>query len=386
MYTSALMTKFKTSVFSEMAQYKKKKIAEGKEIIDLSIGSPDLPPPTFMMDELARSVCDETQYGYTLTGTDEFLSAVSFFYRNRYNVELDKETEILQLSGSQDGLVHLPLILTDPGDVVLMPDPCYPAYQIGIDLARAEAYRMPLKKENNFFPNLNEIPETVVKKAKLMFLNYPGNPVPVMPTKEFFEEVVAFARKHSIVVVHDFAYSELNFTNEKPISFLSVDGAKEIGVEFNSLSKSFNMAGCRIAYLAGNHHIIKALGRLKSNLDYGVFMPIQKAATKALMEGAQFLDKNRYIYKARRDVLVDGLNEIGWKIDTPDATMFIWAPIPSGFTSLKFTYELIDRAGVVVTPGNAFGEYGEGYVRIALVQHEGKLKKAVEKIKKSNIL
>ncbi len=369
-----------------MAQHKQGKLNEGIEIVDLSIGSPDLPPPAFIRDELARAVQDPDQYGYALTGTQQFSEAVEEFYSRRYDVQVDAHSEVLQLIGSQEGLVHLPLILTNPGDVVLLPDPCYPAYQTGIDLANAQVFKMPLREENNFLPDLQAIPTDVARKAKMMFLNFPGNPVPVTPTKAFFEEVVQFAKAHDIVVVHDFAYSELNFTEDKLVSFLSVEGAKDVGVEFNSLSKSFNMAGCRIAYLVGNEKIIEAFGKLKSNLDFGVFLPIQHAATSALREGDNFLKETSQLYKKRRDVFIDGLHRIGWKLDKPSATMFIWAPIPRGYSSLQFTLKLMDKAHVVVTPGSAFGKYGEGYVRIALVQNETILRKVVDQIKHANIL
>lgn len=387
MEASKLLKKFKTSIFSEMSNYKHKKIAEGKEIFDLSIGSPDLPPPAFVLEELASAVSKPNQYGYSLKATTEFNEAVSAFYKRRYAVDLDQKSEILQLSGSQEGLVHLPLTLLNPGEIVLLPDPCYPAYQTGVDLARATVYSMPLLKENNFLPDLKKIPQEIANKAKVMFLNFPGNPVPAMPTKQFFEDVVQFAKENNIVVVHDFAYSELNFTDEKPLSFLSITGAKEVGVEFNSLSKSFNMAGSRIAYVVGNPDVIQALNKLKTNLDFGVFLPIQHAATKALNAGDSFLQEMVSLYKKRRDVLVNGLNQIGWKIDKPLATMFIWAPIPDdASTSFQFTLDLIDQAGIVVTPGSAFGLHGEGYVRIGLVESATSLEQIVKKIDEAKIV
>lgn len=385
MYASNLMSKFKTSIFTEMAQHKQQKISEGKEMFDLSIGSPDLPPPPFVLEELMSAVQQRNHYGYTLKGTSEFNEAVAHFYKRRYTVDLDENREVVQLSGSQEGLVHLPLVLVNPGDLVLLPNPCYPAYQTGADLANANVYYMPLEKKNNFLPNLQAIPIEVAQKAKIMFLNFPGNPVPALPTKQFFKDVVEFAKKNNIIVVHDFAYSELNFSGEKPLSFLSIPGAKEVGVEFNSLSKSFNMAGCRIAYVVGNEHVIQALSKLKSNLDFGVFLPIQCAATKALNEGDSFLKENALFYKERRNVLVDGLNTIGWKLEKPLATMFIWAPIPNGVTSLQFTLNLMDKAGVVVTPGSAFGAYGEGYVRIGLVESEANLELVVQKIDEAKL-
>ncbi|MBU9713056.1 LL-diaminopimelate aminotransferase [Evansella tamaricis] len=373
------MNQFQTSIFNELSYYKKQKLESGMEIIDLSIGSPDLGPPEHVIEELSNQVKDAGQYGYSLTGTGEFYDAVSDYYGKNYGVLIDARKEVLMTMGSQDGLVHFPMILTNPEDVILVPDPGYTAYSAGISLAGAKPYSMPLKEENQFLPDLRQIPEEVCKKAKLMILNFPGNPVPALATTKFFEEVVRFAEKYHITVLHDFAYSELYY-EDKPISFLSIDGAKEVGIEFNSLSKSYNMAGCRIGYVVGNPTIIEAFNRFKSNLDYGVFLPIQRAAVTALQHSSVFSEKLRGVYRKRRDILVEGLNGAGWKVDAPDASMFIWAKVPEGFNSTSFAYQLIDETGVVVTPGNAFGETGEGFVRIALVQDNEVLKKAVQKL------
>jgi LL-diaminopimelate aminotransferase len=374
------MELFKPSIFSELAAYKKQKLQEGKELIDLSIGSPDLPPPQFVMDELQKHVADPSLYGYSLTGIAELHEAIAQYYHRQFNVNLQADQEVLTLMGSQDGLVHLPMVLCNPGDTILVPDPGYTAYDAGISLAGAIPYPMPLKEENQFLPDLDKIPEEVRKKAKAMILNFPGNPVPALATKEFFDRVVRFAKENQIMVIHDFAYSELYY-EEKPISFLSIQGAKEVGVEFNSLSKSFNMAGCRIGYLTGNKHILNGLSRLKTNLDYGVFLPIQKAAITALNNSSEFSGPLRSIYKKRRDVLINGLHQLGLEAASPKASMFIWAKVPKPFTSTQFSYKLIDEAGIVVTPGNAFGKEGEGYVRIALTQNEDNLEKAVARLR-----
>jgi LL-diaminopimelate aminotransferase len=382
---SERMKAFGTSIFSELAAYKKQKISQGCEIIDFSIGSPDLPPPSFVMDTLANLAEDGKQYGYALSGTNDFHNAVADYYKTNYGVDLNQETEILCLMGSQDGLVHFPMVFADPGDVILVPDPGYTAYATGIAMAGAVPYFMPLRKENEFLPDLSSIPAYIAEKAKMMILNFPGNPVPALATKQFFKDVIAFAQKYQIIVLHDFAYSELYYDGHKPISFLSLPGAKEVGVEMNSLSKSFNMAGCRIGYLTGNEEIIKALASLKSNLDYGVFLPIQKAAATALREGAVFCQQNRKIYESRRNILVEGLASIGWKVESPKASMFVWAEIPKGWTSADFACALIDKANVVVTPGQAFGPNGEGFVRIALVQDEEKIRRAITNLEKSGI-
>lgn len=378
------MTAFGQSIFSELAEIKRQKIERGHQMIDLSIGSPDLPPPSFVTEVLSEAVLDQSLYGYSLKGTDAFHGAVKDFYLRQYGVELNKDDEILALMGSQDGLVHLPLVLCNPGDYILLPDPGYTAYTAGAALAGAEIYAMPLKKENNFLPDLEEIPKEVRDKAKLMILNFPGNPVPAIATREFFEKVIDFCRIHNIVVLHDFAYSELYF-EEKPLSFLSIEGAKDVGIEMNSLSKTFNMAGCRIAYAVGNKTVLKMLADLKSNLDYGVFLPIQAAAVKALQDESSYLEMTRKTYQARRDLLINGFKKLGWEVPSPKATMFIWAEVPPKYTSKQFAFELIHRANIVVTPGNAFGAWGEGYVRIALVQPETTLQRALHNLKKSGI-
>ncbi|CCQ96153.1 LL-diaminopimelate aminotransferase [[Clostridium] ultunense Esp] len=383
---SRRMDRFATSVFSELAHYKRAKKREGLDLIDLSVGSPDLPPPTLMMEELKNSVLNPSQYGYTLGGIDLFHEAVAAYYESRFGVHLDPEQEVISLMGSQDGLVHLPMAFVNPEDLVIVPDPGYPAYETGAYMAGAEVYRLPLKRENRFLPDLGEIPTEVVHRAKMIYLNFPGNPVPALATREFFAELIRFAKKYEIIVVHDFAYSELIFDGKKGVSFLSVEGAKEVGVEFNSLSKSFNFAGARVAYLVGNEKIIQTFKRLKSNIDYGIFMPIQRAAARALKEGSSFLENNARIYEKRRNLLIDGLARVGWKIDKPPATMFVWAKIPEGWSSREFTYALIDQAGVIVTPGDGFGPNGEGYVRIGLVQPEEELLRAVERIERSGVL
>ena len=377
---SKRMESFSSSVFSEIAQYKTELRKQGKDIIDLSIGSPDMAPPAYLKHSLSELCLDDSMYGYTMKGTSEFHDAVASYYERSHGVELDPDSEIIQLMGSQDGLVHLPMAFADPGDLVLVPDPGYTAYAAGIAMAGAIPYHMPLLKENGFLPHFPSIPDDIAGRAVMMILNYPGNPIPAMASEAFFREAIAFAKKHNILIVHDFAYSELYYGGNRPISFLSIEGAKDIGIEMNSLSKSFNLAGCRVAYAAGSKPILNALQMLKSNLDYGVFEPIQTTAAKALLDGDPFSEANRAMYKRRRDALVVGLNEIGWEIPVPDAGMFVWAPIPCTYTSKEFTYKLMLEAGVAVTPGSAFGPSGEGYIRMALVQDEAALRSAVERI------
>ncbi|WP_078410418.1 LL-diaminopimelate aminotransferase [Priestia abyssalis] len=383
---SKRMEAFGPSIFSDLANCKQKKIAEGAQMIDLSIGSPDLPPPPFVMEALTQAAEDKSNYGYTLKGTAEFHEAVAHYYEQHNDVTLDPKKEVMLMMGSQDGLVHLPMAFADPGDLILVPDPGYTAYATGIAMAGAKMHLMPLLPDHQFLSDLDSIPEETAKQAKMMILNFPGNPVPAMANEAFFAKVISFAEKYNILVIHDFAYSELYYDGNKPISFLSVPGAKEVGIEMNSLSKSFNMAGCRIGYAIGNEHAIGALTRFKSNLDYGVFLPVQKAAIAALRNGADFCKESRDIYQKRRDMLVDGLGALGWHVEKPAGSMFVWAKIPAGWNSLDFAYALMDQANVVVTPGHAFGPTGEGYVRIALVQPEEIIQKALRNIEKSGIL
>ncbi|OZI10218.1 LL-diaminopimelate aminotransferase [Bacillaceae bacterium SAS-127] len=375
------MEAFGPSIFSELKAYKLQKQAEGQKIIDLSLGSPDLPPAPFVREKLAALASEPDQYGYTLSGTQPFYEAVANYYRRTYGVELDASTEIVHAMGSQEGLVHLPLVFADPGDIILVTDPGYPAYEAGLAVAGAKPYYMPLVKENHFLPDLQAIPTDIANKARMLILNYPGNPVPGLATEQFFSEVIEFAKKHQIVVLHDAAYSEFYFDNQQPLSFLAVPGAKDVGMEINSLSKSFSLAGARIAYIAGNKEMIQKVAQLKSNLDYGVFAPIQAAGIAALDHAEEIGQLVRTTYERRRDVLIEALENIGWTVDKPAGGMFIWAKIPDGWTSKEFCFTCIDKAGVVMVPGPAFGKNGEGYVRIALVHSEEILQEAAEKLR-----
>ncbi|MGC4376387.1 LL-diaminopimelate aminotransferase [Fictibacillus sp. Mic-4] len=374
------MEKLTTSIFTELANRKQEAIKKGIDVIDLSVGSPDMPPASFVVDALVKHVKDTTNYGYTLRGISEFHDAVCYFYKNRYGVELEADTEVLQLMGSQDGLAHLATALINPGDYVLVPDPGYPIYEASVTLAGGTIHPMPLLAENQFLPKLDEIPLEIVNKTKMMMLSYPGNPVTALADRTFFEEVVQFAKRHNILIVHDFAYSELIFDNHPQISFMSVPGAKEVAIEFNSLSKTFNMAGCRIGYVVGNAQAINILAALKSHIDYGIFYPIQKAAIAALTSDFSVLSEQVKEYETRRNALISGLAKSGWNVQKSAATMFIWAKIPEGWTSRQFAFELIENTGVVVVPGDAFGSRGEGYVRIALVQPPERLEQAAGRI------
>lgn len=377
---SEKVKKMSASIFQEIADRKMQATNRGMDVIDLSVGSPDLPPPAFVIEALVKYSKDPLNYGYTLKGIPEFNEAVSYFYRHRYSVELNPLKEVLQLMGSQDGLAHLATALINRGDIVLVPDPGYPIYEASVTIAGGVIYPMPLKAENGFLPVLEEIPHDVLVKTKMMIFSYPGNPVTALADKEFYERVILFAKQHDILVVHDFAYSELIFDHHEQISFMAIPGAKEVGIEFNSLSKTFNMAGCRIGYVVGNEQALSILASLKSNIDYGVFYPIQKAAIAALTSDFTLLEEQVREYESRRDTLITGLKKSGWSLEKSPGTMFLWVKIPPGWSSREFAFALIDEAGVAVVPGDAFGEQGEGYVRIALVQAKNRLTAAADRI------
>jgi LL-diaminopimelate aminotransferase len=384
MLGSQRLQELQTGIFLVLDKEKKKIEKEGIEVINLGIGSPDLPPALEVREALKGAVDDGKQYGYAMTGgSTEFKEAVVNWYNKRFNVSLDSEKEVLSLIGSQDGLSHISHAFLDFGDIGLIPDPGYPVYKASVTLAGGISYPLKLNSENNYLPDLDKIPSEICEMARILFLNYPSNPLAATASREFFEKVVKFARDNNIVVCHDAAYSELAYDGYQPISFLQVEGAKEVGVEFHSLSKTFNMAGCRLGFVVGNQEVIAALTAIKSNIDYGVFKPIQKAGVAALNMDEEWIEKLRSIYTKRRNILVDGLNSIGWEMEKPKASMFVWAKIPHSFSSSEqFALQLLQKTGVLVVPGTAFGEQGEGYVRIALVANEEKMQQAVERCKK----
>jgi len=370
------------SIYSQLDDLKKEIIESGKTPINLSIGSPDLEPPEGVRQTVAKYALDPTSYDYTLTrGTNEFREACAKWYKLRFNVELDPETEVLPLMGSQDGLSHIFWVFIDKGDSAFIPDPGYPIYSDGLALAEGRKIPLPLKEENDYLPDFSAVNPNEADKAKLMILNYPNNPTAAVAPASFFEEVVNFAVKHDIVVCHDAAYTELAFDGYCPCSFLQTPGAKEVGVEFHSLSKTFNMAGVRLGFVVGNAKIIKALQTIKSNIDYGTFRPLLNAGVEALINSTDAIIKNRETYQRRRDIWVDGCALAGWNIKKPKASMFVWAPVPTEQDSLSFVMDLARETGVILVPGSAFGEFGEGYVRVGLVKNEDMLRQAVEKVK-----
>lgn len=384
---SKLMEHFDVGVFSALASLKQEKLAKGEKVIDLSIGAPNIPPAQHIIEALVQSASDAKNYVYAIQDTEELKNAVCTWYARRYRVKLDAETEVTSLLGSQDGLSHISLAVVDPGDLALVPDPGYPVFGDGPFLAGARLYRMPQKPENGYVIDLSAIPEDVAREAKFMIVSYPNNPVTSIAPPSFYQQLVEFAHRYDILVLHDNAYSELVFDGETCGSFLRFDGAKEVGIEFNSLSKTYGLAGARIGFSLGNRDVISKLKALKSNMDYGMFLPIQKAAVAALTGPQDCVETMRKAYEARRNILVDGLNSIGWKIKKPKATMFVWAKIPELYTdSTEFTRCLLQRAGVLVTPGAAFGPSGEGHVRMALVQEEAEILDAVRSIRESGLL
>lgn len=385
MYIADRMKKAEAAIFSEMAQRKEKASTSGLTMVDLSIGTPDLPPPACVIEAMKTALDNHTSFYYALKGSQALHIAIADWYENRFAVKLDIEKDIATLLGSQDGLAHLPLTLLNPGDIALVPDPGYPIYKYSVELAGAIVEPLYLLPKNNYLPDFNSIPERIKAKAKLMILNYPSNPLSATADLDFFEEAINFAKKYNIIIIHDLAYSELCFDGYTPPSILQIPGAKEVAVEINSLSKSYNMAGARFGMICGNENVISLLNKLKSNIDYGVFHVVQAGALAALKEGGEHCRQMSKTYQERRDVLVEGFSNLGWEIEKPKASMFLWAKVPEGFTSRMFTFALLEKSGIVVIPGDAFGSLGEGYVRIGLVQPIELLKKGLEQLKNSDL-
>lgn len=356
--------------------------AKGVDVISLGIGDPDLPTPGYIIDRLIDAAHNPANHRYPPSaGTMKFREAVAKWYHRRFHVELDAKTEVVSLIGSKEGLAHIALCYLDPGDYALVPDPGYPVYKVSAMLAGGTAYPMPLKEGNGFLPELDQIPEEIAKKAKLMYLNYPNNPTGAVADKDFYVKVVEFAKKYDIIVCHDAPYSEISFDGYKATSFLEVPGAKDVGIEFHSMSKTYNMTGWRIGWAVGNARVIEALSRIKSNIDTGVFQAIQEAAIEGLLGPQDIVNENCKIYQERRDIVVNGLKALGWTLPEIKATIYVWARVPRGYTSTSFAEEVLEKAGVVITPGNAYGEYGEGYFRISLTTNTDRLTEALQRIK-----
>jgi LL-diaminopimelate aminotransferase len=381
--TSERLAKLPPYLFAEMDRLKREARAQGRDVIDLGVGDPDLPTPSFIIEELARASRDPKNHRYALdAGMPELRRAIAAWYRKRFGVVLDPEQEVLPLVGSKEGIAHLPLALVNPGDSVLIPDPGYPPYRSGTVFAGGNPVLIPLLAQNDFLPDLGDIEASSLKRAKLMFLNYPNNPTAACAPVPFFEQAVRFAQKNDIIVCHDAAYSEIAFDGYRAPSFLQIAGAKEVGIEVHSLSKTFNMTGWRIGFAVGNTEVLRLLGKVKANIDSGIFQAIQYAGLKALEQGALEVEKNIRVYEERRDLLVSGFRELGWKVAPPKATFYVWVPVPPGYTSQEISVRFLEEADLVVTPGNGFGPNGEGYFRMALTVPKERIAVALERIRK----
>lgn len=375
-------------IFTIINDLKKEAYKKKLDVIDLGMGNPDMPTPTHIINQLCDTVVyhPNTHRYPQAKGMPKFRNAVASWYKKRFDVDLDPENEVLALIGSKEGLAHLCMSYLDPGDYALTTNPAYPVHLNGIYLAGGQPYSMPILAKNNYLPELDKIPEEIARKAKIMFLNYPNNPTTaVIEDMNFFKEVVKFAKKYEIIVCHDNAYSEICFDGYKAPSFLQVDGAKDIGVEFHSLSKTYNMAGWRIGFVVGNSEILKPVEKFKSYLDYGVFTAVQLAGVSALTGSQKCVEEACKNYQHRRDKFVRYLNKVGWEVEKPKATMYIWAKIPAQFShlkSLEFSKKLLEDTGIAVTPGISFGEYGDDYVRMSLVTHINRFHDAYLRLKK----
>lgn len=377
---SARLGQLPPYLFARIDELKEEQVRKGIDIIDLGIGDPDLPTPPHIVEALCAAAHDPTNHHYpSYVGMGVFRQAVSTWYRERFQVSLDPEREVITLMGSKDGIAHIPEAFIDPGDYVLVPDPGYPVYRTSTLFAEGRVHTMPLTKENTFLPELDRIPSRVVKKAKLMFLNYPNNPTAAVAPSSFFKEVVEFAHDHGIVVVHDNAYSEISFDGYRAPSFLETPGAMEIGIEMHSLSKTYNMTGWRIGMACGNAEILGGLKRVKTNVDSGVFNAIQHAGIAALTGPQECIRQSCRIYQVRRDALVHGLRTMGMECPLPSATFYIWVPVDNG---VAFTTRLLEEAGVVATPGVGFGECGKQYIRFAITRSLERIEEAVDRIRR----
>jgi LL-diaminopimelate aminotransferase len=368
-------------LFAQISKKVAEKKRQGIDVISFGIGDPDLPTPQHVLDALATASRDPANHRYPETeGLPEFRQAVSGWYERRFGVALDPQREVISLIGSKEGIGHIALCFIDPGDVALVPDPAYPVYAIGTMFAGGSAYTMPLLEENGFLPDLDAVPADVASRAKVLWLNYPNNPTGAVADMGFFDRVVHFAKRHGIAVCHDGPYSEVAYDGYRPVSFLQAKGATDVGVEFHSLSKSYNMTGWRIGMCAGNARIVDALMRVKSNIDSGQSQTIQRMAIAALEGPQDCIPEHNVIYQRRRDKVVDVLRGLGLRVTPPKASLYVWAKVPAGMTSAQFAERLLDEAAVIVTPGNGYGEYGEGYVRLSLTLADDRVDEGLRRI------
>ena len=387
MQLSSRMSHFGESIFTQLTLIKRDRLSRGLPVYDFSLGTPNIAPAPHILETISREAADPKNYVYAIADLPELQDAVQTWYRQRYGVEIDPRTEVTSLLGSQEGLSHIALAFADEGDTFLVPNPCYPVFADGPVIAGAELYYMPLLEEKDYIIQLSDIPEDVARRAKMMIVSYPNNPTTAMAPDSFYHELIAFAKQYDIVVVHDNAYSDLVYDGKPGGSFLRFPGAKDVGVEFNSLSKTYGMAGARVGFCVGNADVVQAVKNLKSNMDYGMFIPVQKGAIAAITGPQDCVPATRMAYQHRRDLLCQGMTAAGWPMEPCSSTMFMWPKLPAGFTdSAQFAMELIEKTGIIVTPGSAFGTLGEGHVRMALVQNEETILQAVEALRQSGML
>jgi len=370
-------------LFAELDRKKQEVRARGVDIIDLGVGDPDRPTPKFIVNRLKREAEIPSNHQYpSYEGLPQFREAAAKWYRRRFGVSLDPSSEVVALIGSKEGIAHFPLAFVNPGDTVLVPDPGYPVYHIATMFAGGRSHFLPLRRENGFLPDLDAIPRSVLAKAKILFLNYPNNPTSAVADRKFYRRVLGFAEEHDLIVAHDVAYTEIYFDGKKPMSILELPGAKKRCIEFHSLSKTYNMTGWRIGFAVGNAELVAGTGKVKTNVDSGVFQAVQGAGIAALTSSDEVTDAIRRTYQDRRDILVPGLRALGLDPVEPGATFYVWIPVPKGYTSASFCAHLLERAGIVTTPGSGFGKSGEGYIRIALTKEKTRLREVLSRMKK----
>lgn len=382
---SEMVNGFKTGIFATLNEKKEELIKEGRKVYNLSVGTPDFKPAPHVMKAMQDACKDPENYKYALADLPELLKAVQYRYEKRFGVRVETD-EIMSVYGSQECMAHIGMVFCNPGDTILVPNPGYPMFEMSGIMAKANLEYYTIKEEKGYLPDLDHIPEETLKRAKYMIVSYPLNPVCVCAPDEFYPKLIDFAKKNEIVILHDNAYSDIIYTRKQGRSFLSFEGAKEVGVEFYSLSKSYNLTGARISFVVGNREIIEKFRTLRSQIDYGIFLPIQYAAIAALTGPDDFIEEQRQQYEARNRALCGGLRKIGWNVPDSQGTMFVWAKIPEGYeSSADFCIRLMERTGVIVTPGSAFGSEGEGYVRMALVVDEQMIAEIIRVLDESGI-
>lgn len=368
-------------LFAAIDKAKQEARARGVDVIDLSVGDPDLPTPAHIVEALRQAAEDTSNHQYpSYEGKLTFRTAVADWYKRTFNVDLDPRNEVLTLIGSKEGIAHAPLAFINPGDVALIPDPAYPVYRTATAFAGGEPVIMPLLKENKFLPDLEAIPSEVARRAKIMFLNYPNNPIGATADRSFFQELVDFAREYKIIVMHDNPYSEIYYEGQRSLSLLEIDGAKDVAVEFHSLSKTYNMTGWRIGSVVGNSEVVAGIGKIKSNIDSGTFGAVQDAGIAALRSPDRVVDDIRKIYQHRIEILYQALRDLGLELEKPRATLYLWAWV--GGSSIQYAERLLEKTGIVATPGLGFGKYGEGYIRFSITQQTKRIEEAVVRLEK----